>query len=130
MAGKSKSVRAYDLEGNFLEDFLSLSDAAKELGLHVSNISRVVLGEVVTADCYQFRELTDVTLNHLPPAYDFSNGYDFMPIGKYWKGRLVSVYNSQREAATRNDVSQGNISDAIRLNQKIKGFVFKPLNQI
>ena len=46
--GKSKKVNQYDLQGNFINQFRSGSQASKELGISVMSISSCALGKIKT----------------------------------------------------------------------------------
>jgi group I intron endonuclease len=46
--GKSKKVNQYDLEGNFINQFRSGSQASRELGISVMSISSCALGKLKT----------------------------------------------------------------------------------
>lgn len=46
--GKSKKVNQYDLQGNFINQFRSASQAGRELGVKSSNISSCALGKIKT----------------------------------------------------------------------------------
>ncbi len=45
-SGKSRKVNQYDLEGNFINQFRSASQAGRELGIKSSNISSCALGKL------------------------------------------------------------------------------------
>ena len=46
--GKSKKVKQYDLQGNFINQFRSGSQASRELGISVMSISSCALGKIKT----------------------------------------------------------------------------------
>ena len=53
--GKSKKVNQYDLEGNFINQFRSGSQASRELGISVISISSCALGKTKTAGGFKWK---------------------------------------------------------------------------
>lgn len=53
---KSIYIEAYDLNGNFVASFVSITIAEKMTGIHRGNIARTVRGESKTAGGYVWRE--------------------------------------------------------------------------
>ena len=51
-SSKSISIEAYDLNGNFVASFVSITIAEKMTGIHRGNIARNVRGESKTAGGY------------------------------------------------------------------------------
>lgn len=51
----SKKVYQYALDGSFIKEWVSLSEAARQLNIGVSEISSCCKGNVVTVDNYQWR---------------------------------------------------------------------------
>ena len=57
--GKKKiKVSQFDKDGKFIKQFDSMSEAAKELGLHMNSISRCVNGELKSTGGFVFKEAT------------------------------------------------------------------------
>lgn len=56
---RTRKVKAYDLNGNFVKQFDTLRDASRELNTHLSSIIRVLRGTYMQANNYQFRYAED-----------------------------------------------------------------------
>lgn len=54
-SGKSKKVNQYDLQGNFINQFRSGSQASRELGISVMSISSCALGKTKTAGGFKWK---------------------------------------------------------------------------
>ena len=123
----SKAVRCYDLEGSMLEDFMSLRDAAKATKVGENLISNCVNARINYAGCFQFRFIKTVTPERIGSVlYVYNGGRFHTPVAKYWKNKLICVYNSISEANDKNDIPDGHIS--LHLSSKmatVKGFTFK-----
>jgi group I intron endonuclease len=54
-SGRSKKVNQYDLEGNFINQFRSNSEASRQLGISLMSISRCALGKTKTACGFKWK---------------------------------------------------------------------------
>ena len=118
----SIKVKQFDLDGNFIAIYNSISEAARALGIKkssVSSINKVCKGKVNSAYNYQWR-------------YD----YDTKPVGKILKPSsnkkkkvgqytlsddLIKIYESGREASRQTGVAQASISGVCLGKQKTAG---------
>lgn len=123
-----KVVRMYDLEGNFLEEFKSIKNASTELKIAHSDISNCVNDRVHKVESFQFRLLKTSRLKYIGSVVDLPYGREKIKVGKYWKDKLISVYNSITEAADKNDLNTGSIQQNILGERNsVNGFVFKKI---
>lgn len=120
------AIRAFDAEGNFLDDFYDVGDASRKIGINNGNISSCLRGNVVHSSGFQFRKLKGIHVKSLPSIHTDRRA-DRCPIGKYWNDRLICVYNSITEAAEANLLEPAHVGAAEARGSKIKGFIFKKI---
>lgn len=124
------ALRAFDLEGNWLGDYARPTDFADETGAPLNSIYVACLGGQVTSDSYQFRSLkiagVENNIKRLPSALNRRRS-DTTPVAKYWKGKLICVYNSISDAADANEMTIEKVWESYERNKAIKGFLFKKI---
>ena len=125
MAKPRQPIRMFDLEGNFLQDFDSVLEASEFTGCSQSIISECANGYCNYCGNFQFRK--GAILESIPSIHTMLDG-KCKPIAKYWKGRLISVYNSQIECAIKNKIEHSIISNAVNKEYAHNGFTFKFIN--
>ena len=112
-----KIVLQYDLEGNLLKEWSSLS----EIDLDTSNISNCCLGRALTAGGFIWRykdKFIEIDLEKLNYQKRKIKQYDL-------KGNLIKSYNSIKEASY-NGFNESNIQDCCVYRLKShKGFIWK-----
>lgn len=97
----------YDLEGQFLKQFESVSAAAREVKGNHENILKVLYGQLNTAYGYRWSYDFADQLGQLPNNYTGSS----KKVGQYsLDGELIQTFESTKEAARFLNKSQGNIS--------------------
>ena len=105
----------YDMNGNFIQEFESISTAARSLGKNHRNICDTLNGKFHSA--YGYRWSYD-KMEVLPPL---SNSYTGVAKEVYQydlKGNFIAKYSSTKEAARVLNKSQGNISSAANGKRK------------
>jgi len=124
--GREKiNVLLYDNEGYFLQECESLSECASLIKSAQSHISHAITGKMLSVNGFQIRQKTD----RYPLRIGDLSGeraHTFV-IGKYWNGKLVTVYKSIKQASEITGISSGNISGAISKGYRCKGFEFKKI---
>lgn len=105
----------YDLNGIFIKEFESISEAARMVNGNHSGICKVLNGELNSA--YGFRWSLNKSIQ-LPPLQTNHTGSS-KQIGQYdLDGKLLHIFNSTKEAARFLNKSQGNISSAANGKRK------------
>lgn len=113
---KNKTVYQFDLKGNYITYYKSVTDAAKSVNTRESNISAVCLGN--RTECKSFYWSYKKQFNYNPPSnkcikvacYD-----DF--------GNLLCVYDSLRDAERKSNISRKLITNCIKGKSKHAGKV-------
>lgn len=127
MAKEKVAVMVFDYEGNYLQDFASVTECSEYLKVEQPEISMCLSGSRLSVKGFQFRKRHS---NRTPQRIgDLNNSRSSTCIvGKYWNDRLIATYPSQYEAAERNRIEQGNVSESINKGWKVNGFNYKKLN--
>ena len=107
----------YDLEGNFIQSFNSINEAARLTGNapNGSNIVKVLKGELNIAYGYRWSYLKQ---DKLPPLNTNNTGRSKTIYQYDLNGNFIRSYKSTKEAARILDKSQGTISMAANGKRK------------
>lgn len=113
-------IEAYDLNGNYVKDYPSISAAARELNCEASLISAVIKGRRPTAKGYQFKEKGDTKI--ITKFIKKKSG----PIGKAvvqldQNDNIIAEFVSASEAARQTGLLSQNISGVCRGLKKTCG---------
>ena len=118
---KMKPCYQYDLEGNFLAEFVNSRDAAKKLNIDYTDIWRCVTEQQSHYKNFQFKcfkkKKIPVWFNQKQNevwVYDIS-------------GAFVNKYGSQKECAHAFGVSESSVSRYIKGARVLKGFIFSKI---
>ena len=112
----------YDIKGNLLKEFPSISEAARSVSGAHENIIKVMQGLLNTAYGYRWSYLKIDKLDNITTKYTGAKKtiyqYDLM-------GNFIKSYPSSKEAARFLNKSQGNISSAANGKRKTAyGFIW------
>jgi hypothetical protein len=130
MSRTTKPVFQYDLEGNFIQEFPSMSEASRILNIHLSTIF-IALRDGTTANNFLF---TRTLFNKLPP---YTGKIKKPYVKRERKNKMFHVYqydlegNFIREFSSVNEMSSvlsiknGNIYSAARNYTETNGFQFR-----
>jgi hypothetical protein len=121
---KKQKIRMYDLEGNFLEDFDTITLASKKIEVNVSSIISA-LRYSISLNSWQFRILNEKTPYKIGENYKKAGNVTAKKIGKYYNDKLISVYNSAEEAAKKNNLKKTTVYRAAEKKEYLSGFIFK-----
>ena len=119
----SIAVKQYDLNGNFIKEYVSIKQASRELGISDSSIIDVCKGKSHTAGNYIWRYTTDDT--PVMPQRRFRNKvlqYDM-------NGNFINEFSSLTEASKQTGVYRSTIG--LVCNNKAKtagGFIWRFAN--
>lgn len=110
----NRIIEMYDLDGNYIKDFPSMSAAARELQCSLSLINSVIQQRRPTAKGFQFKTKDDDTIT-IGPFKKKKSG----PIGKAviqfdLEGNIINEYISASEAARQTGLYAQNISGVCR----------------
>lgn len=123
-------IRIFDLEGNFLEDVDNEKEAARVTKVALTSVYDVISGAYLCAGKFQFRKYNERTIGNIYKLSPIEKTRGTTkPVAKYWKDKLICVYNSIHEAASKNDMDISNIIKSCKNNTTlVSGFVFKYVN--
>lgn len=113
----------YDLEGNFIAEFINGAEAAKKLNLDYTTINKCMRNELQHYNQFQFKKYK---AKKIDPWYNPQNKQVYVYSDN---GEFIQTYKSQKECAKAFGVSPSSISRYISGVRKLNGFVFsnKPL---
>ena len=112
----------YNLEGNFLKEFPSITEAARIIDGNHENILKVMQGKLRIAYGFRWSYLKLDKLEPLPNNYTGSSKIVYQYDLNY---NLIRQFNSTKEAARYLNKSQGNISSAANGQRKTAyGFIW------
>lgn len=120
---KDVAVLQYDLDGNFIREYKSVKDAAKEVGVNKNSISNVMHGWAKSAGGYLWRLKEETTETKLEPYTDKNKRkvvcYDLQE-------NFLHEYNSIEEASRALRVWEQDISSCCRgKKKKVKEYIFR-----
>lgn len=121
-----RPIEAYDLEGNYIRTYPSISAAARDLNCEASLISAVIQKRRPTAKGYQFKAVDDTTTK-ISTFIKKKSG----PIGKAvlqydLNDNFIQEYSSASEAARQLNLHSQNISGVCRgIKKSCGGFKWK-----
>ena len=104
----AKEVEQYDLEGNFIGKYRSLSEAAKQTGCSQPTIFRVCQGLSKSTKGFKFEYSNEESLNK--PAVKYPNKVDFVDE----EGNVIKTYDSVRTTALDLGISDQSIYKILR----------------
>lgn len=119
---KMRPCYQYDLDGNFIREFLNSNEAAKILNLDYTSIWRCVTEQQQHYLKYQFKEYKKDKIPAWNSHLNKNNVYVYTDDGNF-----VNFYASQREAAKAFGVAESSISRYIKNIRKMNGFVFSKI---
>ncbi len=112
-------VLQYDLEGNFVQEFISLNAASYAVGVVPNAIGQNLNNFTKSAGGYQWCFKTKNYKHKIEPYLVDNNG---LPIGQYdLNGNLIASYESLLEAERKTGHSEGSIRAAMNRGSKLKG---------
>ena len=115
----SRPVLQFDMDGKFLEEYLSCACADNECGLYPGAVQRACQNQG-SACGYQWRYKEDVTDNSLQP-YIRKNGKELAVIQIDKQGNFIKEFSSVTEASDQLLLSRSNISTCLTGRSKTCG---------
>lgn len=115
---RAQSVKQFDLDGNFIREYDTITQASKETGVGISRISDVARGNRKTAGGFVWKFSNDKKIHHKKkPVYRAENDKNLKPIIQYsMDGNFIREYPGIAEAARIN-----NFKDRTNIISNLKG---------
>lgn len=114
---KRKSVSQWDLNGNFIKNYSSITEASNETSIPAQNISKCLTGQRKTAGNFYWtneQELPKITKLKIY-QYDLN-------------GKLIQIFNTKKEAADLLHLDDGSIAKVCKGKRKTcGGFIWKEI---
>ena len=128
---KMRGIRQFNLDGQWMMDFESATEAARQTGCQQGKITEVCLGNRRTAGNYQWRyidsDITELPAVSLPSCTK-------KKVAQYDKeGNLIAIYESYKAAARAVDGTPSAISRICSGHPQLhthKGFIWKIVEDI
>lgn len=123
-----KPVSQFDLHGNFIKTYKSISHAARESGVDLTSIGRTANGKAYTAGGFQWRYGHDQS--PMKQAKTIRTYQNVKRTAKYdLQGKLLTVYPSITIAAQDNDIEATRLFGMLKYRNRIpkngEKFVFR-----
>jgi hypothetical protein len=120
----SKIILQFDLDGNFIREFPSISHASQTVGFGSGGFNRCLTGECLTAAGYQWKLKSDPLFKDgiakIPPVTR-RDIHKAKPVVQFsMKGKFMREYPSLNEATRISGVSKGSIMRCLR-NEALLG---------
>lgn len=115
---KRIAVAQWDLKGNFINTYTSLSEASEKTKIPLANIGKCIQKERQTAGGYYWTKDTEIpTIKIKPKIYQ----YDL-------NGNLIHIYDTKQEAANSLKLDSGSIAKVCKGKRKTcGGFIWKEI---
>lgn len=102
----ARPIKQYDLDGNFIESFKSIGEAATKNNVQSANIQRAARHDCNSAGGYQWRYIEDNTpITKIEPHLSGGKGKTVYQYDEDWN--LVNIFTSNRKAAKSIGLNYG-----------------------
>jgi hypothetical protein len=119
---KFKPILQYDLEGNFIKEWTSYTEATEIT--KITSIANALIGKDPTAGGYLWKKKTKNYSKQIPAFKDKrKTGKPILQLDK--EGNIISEYNSIWEAGKFLNTDSANIRNAVLNNKTAKGYFWK-----
>jgi hypothetical protein len=119
---KIRPVFQYSLQGEFLQSFKSISDAARNLQINSSSIERAIYGSSLSFRGFQL--FSEDMGPSVPPL--IQRGYTRLEVSSYdLNGQLLEVFPDVKNAAIKEGISPYLLKKVIKLNSIFNNKTFK-----
>ena len=126
---RAQSVKQFDLNGNFIKEYGTITQASKETGIGLARISDVARGNRKTAGGFKWEFSNDKHIRHTrKPAYHPENDKNRKSIIQYrLDGTFVREYPGIAEATRQNNFNHRTniISNLKGRTKSAYGFIWK-----
>lgn len=101
---RAQGVKQFDLNGNFIAEYETITKASQKTGVNLSRISDVARGNRKTAGGYLWKFTNDKHIHHKKkPIYNIENDKNLKPVLQYdLQGNLIGEYRGIAEATRIN----------------------------
>jgi hypothetical protein len=119
---KCKPILQYDLNGNFIKEWISYSEAIEIT--KITSIANALVGKDPTAGGYLWKKKIKDYPKQIPAFKDKrKTGKPIIQLDK--EGNIINEYNSIWEASKILNTESSNIRNAILNNKTAKGYLWK-----
>ena len=133
---RDSAIIVYDLEGNFLSTYAHREEFFKDLeplmDRNRKSISSYISNNQVNNSIlsFQIRNIQDGhserLLMSIGSVWNIINANVEIPVAKYYKSKLISIYKSITEASKKNNIEKSQISRNLNIRE-VNGFMFKTI---
>ena len=114
---KRKSISQWDLNGKFIKNYLSITEASQETNIPIQNISKCLTKQRKTAGNFYWTNDQELPIITKPKIYQ----YDL-------NGNLIQIFNTKKEAANLLHLDDGSIAKVCKGKRKTcGGFIWKEI---
>ena len=114
---KRKSVSQWDLNGKFIKNYSSITEASNETNIPIQNISKCLTKQRKTAGNFYWTNEQELPKITKPKIYQ----YDL-------NGKLIQIFNTKKEAADLLHLDDGSIAKVCKGKRKTcGGFIWKEI---
>jgi hypothetical protein len=123
----TRKIKQYDLEGKFIQEFNSIVDASKKMGVNKSNIRGVLIGYRKSAGGFIWKYSEDIEPITETITINKNRGRQ---VGQYdLNMNLINIYSSTADASRKVNIHKNNIWGVITNFRKTAGgFIWKYLD--
>ena len=130
MNSKNVKIGKYDLEGNLLEVTQgSYVDVSKYFNVNYNGLLDNIKGRVNTCENFQFVLINDITRPKIASVYHLETSKSKGAVIKKYKGKVICVYNTLKEASVKNRIGENLIVNAIKNKGITNTFSFEWLEK-
>lgn len=117
----SKSVQQFDLDGNFIKEFPSMSLAAEEVGISPNILTKCCQGKTDHCGLYQWKYSDDDNHTIKQLSNKEVSLYERKILQYDLKKNLLNVYNSMDEATKQTNVAKSSICNVCKGKKNTAG---------
>lgn len=130
IAQKRKAIRQIDRDGKCVKTYESITEAAHNMGVGTSNITKAATTHTVSCGCFWAYVGDDWFISHLDYLQNYQQGNQRKAVVQLDEhNKMINTYRSQSEAGRVVGTSAGNISRAIKQHSLCCGFYWAELQQ-
>ena len=124
----SKKILQYDLEGNFIKEWVGIAETSRTLGISSSNITNVCRGKYSTCGKFVWRYYSD----NYPKKITFKVKYKNPKLAQLdMEGNLIKIWNTKAEVFRELNIHGSNICNCINGKySNTRGYKWKYIEEL